>query len=144
MAGRKRHDPVSRPADGFRPIDRVKNLDPSRHYVLTNPNDEETGTPFYTDILGYEVEHVRTGGPRAAIGKVVTEGNAVTSMGQILVSCPKEEKEARDAQGWAHADTMDRRILRDGNIDGDGMRGRGFAVGVDRRETAPFDDSQGA
>lgn len=139
MAGRKRHDPISRPADGYRPIDRVKNLDPNRHYVLTNPNDEEVGTPFYTDVLGYEVETVRADGPRAAIGRTVKEGSAVTSLGLVLVSCPKEEKDARDAKGWAMSDAIDRRILKSGNIE-DGLRGRGFAVGVDRRETAPFDD----
>ncbi len=141
MAGRKRIDPVSRPADGFRPWDRVRNLDPNRHYVLTNPNDDDTGTSFYTNQLGYDVELVRTGGPISAIGKTIKEGDAVTSGGQVLVSCPIEEKQARDEQGWAIADAMDRRILRDGNID-DAFRGRGLSMGVDRKETAPFSASR--
>lgn len=143
MAGRKRIDPKSTPADGFRPWDRVTSRDPGRHYVLTNPNDEETGTSYYTGVLGYDVEHVRAGGPRAAIGKTMAEGAAVTSGGQILVSCPIEEKEARDQQGWRYADAMDRRILRDGNVE-DGLRGRGYALGVDRKETSePFAEPHG-
>lgn len=137
MAGRKRHDPVSRPADGFRGWDRVKNLDPNRHYVLTNPNDDDTGTAYYVGALGYEIEHERPGGPKSAVGRTVKEGDAVTAGGQVLVSCPLEEKRARDAQGWAFADAMDRRILRDGNIE-DGLRGRGYTMGVHRSETAPF------
>lgn len=137
MAGRKRIDPVSKPVDGYRPWDRIKNLDPNRHYVLTNPNDEDTGTGFYTGHLGYEVETVRVGGPRAAIGRTIKDGDAVTSGGQVLVSCPIEEKAARDEQGWAIADAMDRRILKNGNID-DGLRGQGYQLGIDRKETAPF------
>jgi hypothetical protein len=144
MAGRKRIDPVSRPADGFRPWDRITNRDPNRHYVLTNPNDEETGTSYYVGMLGYEVEHQRPGGPKAAVGRSFKEGEAVTSGGQILVSCPIEEKNARDQQGWAYADAMDRRILRDGNVE-DGLRGRGLSMGVDREQTsAPFEERNGA
>lgn len=139
MAGRKRIDPVSRPADGFRPWDRIKNLDPNRHYVLTNPNDDDTGTAYYVGQLGYDVETVRAGGPRSAIGKTIKEGDSVTSGGQVLVSCPIEEKNARDEQGWAYADAMDRRILKNGNIE-DGLRGQGINLVVDRKETAPFAD----
>lgn len=137
MAGRKRIDPVSRPADGFRPWDRVKNLDPNKHYVLTNPNDDDTGTSYYVNQLGYDVELVRAGGPRTSVGKTIKEGDAVTSGGQVLVSCSQDDKDERDRAGWAVADAMDRRILKDGSID-DGLRGRGISMGVDRRETAPF------
>lgn len=142
MAGRKRHDPVSRPADGRRPYGEVLNRDPGRQYVWTNPNDEQTGTESYK-AAGFEVETRRADGPRAAIGKAIAEGEAITTNGQILVSRPIEEKEAEDAAGWAIADGWDRRILKDGNVE-DRLRGRGVSLGVDRRETSSFETEHGA
>jgi hypothetical protein len=141
MAGRKRHDPVSRPADGRRPYDRILNMDPGRHYVLTNPNDRETGTDYYVGVKGYEVEHQRQGGPRAAIGRTFKEGDEVTVLGQVLVSCPLDQKAEEDAQGEAIARALDRRMLKDGNVD-DGFRGRGVAYGVDRAETSTLEELQ--
>lgn len=141
MAGRKRHDPVSRPADGRRPIDRISNLDPGRQYVLTNPNDHETGTDLYVGALGFEVETYRQGGPRPAVGRTFTEGDAVTSFGQVLVSRPIEMKIAEDAQGEAISRALDRRMLKDGNVD-DGFRGRGLDYKVDTRETSTLEELQ--
>lgn len=135
MPARKRIDPTSRPADGRRPADRISGADPTRHYVFANPNDEETGVAAY-EAMGYEVEKVRAGGPRSAVGKTVTEGGNVTSKGQILMSCPMEDKEARDADGQAIATGWEKRILRDGNVD-DGFRGRGrMQIAVDPDKTA--------
>lgn len=143
MAGRKRHDPVSRPADGRRPIDRILNMDPGRQYVLTNPNDPETGTDFYVGVKGFEVELQRQGGPRAAVGRTFKEGDAVTSFGQILVSRPIEEKIAEDEQGEAIARALDRRMLKDGNVENDGFRGgRGLSYGVHREETSTLEELQ--
>lgn len=125
MSTRRRLDPPSNPTDGYRPYDKITNKQPDRHYVLTYPNDQESGTPYYTDILGYEVETVRPGGPRAAIGKTAKDGSEVRSGGMVLVSCPLAEYEARFRAGQVHADNFDRRALRDGNVD-DPMRGRGY------------------
>lgn len=126
MSTRKRLDPPSTPADGYRPYDRIVNKQPDRHYVLTYPNDSETGTGYYTDILGYEIEYARPGGPRAAIGKTAKEGTEVRSGGMVLVSCPMADYEARVAAGQIHADNFDRVTLRDGHLEHDPMRGRGY------------------
>lgn len=143
MAARKRHDPESKPADGRRSFDRISNKDPRRHYVLASPHDSDTGVDFYVSALGYDIERHRADGPRANV-KSAQEGDEVRSGGLVLVSCPIEEHELRVAEGQLLPDKIDRRILKSGNID-DGLRGRGFEMGVDGRETAPFvRDSNGA
>lgn len=143
MAARKRHDPPSRPTSGFRQYDKITNLDTeNRDYVLVNPNDEECGLPFYLS-LGYELERERPDGPKSVV-KSSREGGSVTSGGLVLVSCPIEERRARDAAGAQLADAWDRRMLKDGNIAGDGFRGQGgISVGVDSRETEPFGAPRG-
>ncbi len=123
--GRKRHDPPSRAADGFRALDALDpdTLDPDRWYVLTNPNDIETGTESYLTIPGACIELKRKDGPRLVVGDGVAEGQAVTRMGLVLVSYPKSEKLAQQAEVEARADAFDRRTLKDGNTE-DPMRGR--------------------
>lgn len=135
MAARKRHDPPSTAADGYRPFDRLQGFDPNRHYVYANPNDEQTGVDFYLS-LGYELERYRPDGPRPIGGKDAKDGEIITRLGQHLVSCPMEDRTATYAAEQAEADRFDRRVLKDGNID-DPMRGRrrGHSIGVDPRET---------
>lgn len=131
MAGRKRLDPVLRAADGRNRYDKIGGKDPNRHYVLTNPNDEQTGTAHYENELGYQVETVRAGGPSTAASRNATPGAKVTSGGQVLVSCPLEEFQAREAEGQALSGALERRILKDGGVE-DGMRGRGYEISVER------------
>lgn len=128
-AGRKRHDPVVRAADGQRSFDRVAGKDPARHYVLTNPNDEETGTAYYLNQLGYEVEKVRPNGPTSSASYQGTEGGKVTSGGQILVSAPMDRFETRVTDGQEMAGLLEKRILRHGGVE-DAMRGQNFELGA--------------
>lgn len=141
---RKRVDPKSQPADGFRAWDRFHNLDEDRKYVCANPNDEMSGVEMYL-ALGYEIELKRPGGPRPFIGKTVADGQAVTVNGQVLMSKPLDAFEAEEVRpGQARADALDRRILKDGNIE-DGLRGQTHRIGVDRDQTsAAFVEHEGA
>jgi len=135
LAQRKRHDPPSTPADGSRNYDRLVGRDPDRHYVFANPNDETCGVEAYL-AKGYEIEQLRPGGPRVP-GKRTSEGAEVTSLNQVLVSCPSEDRAAEERTWAAQADGFDKRVLKDGNID-DPLRGKtrnGMRVGVDPRET---------
>ncbi len=144
--GRKRHDPPSRAADGFRALDALdeNTLDPNRWYVLTNPNDVETGTEAYLTIPGACIELKRKDGPRLVVGDGVAEGTAITRMGQILVSYPKSEKLAEMAEVNAKADAFDRRTLKTGNVE-DSMRGQsGLSNRVDPNETEWGAAPQGA
>lgn len=132
MAGRKRHDPVVRAADGRRSYDRIAGKDPSRHYVLTNPNDEETGTAFYVEQLGYTVEKVRADGPTSSASRAGELGSKVTAGGQVLVSCPMEEFEARESDGQSLSGALEARILKEGGDTRDPLRGRGWEIGIER------------
>lgn len=131
MAGRRRHDPAVRPADGRTSYDKVGGKDPSRHYVLTNPNDPETGTDYYVSELGYEVEKVRPSGPVTGSSRRAADGAPVTSGGMVLVSCSKEEYDARVEEGQTMASQIERRILKEDGLQ-DGLRGRGWEMRVDR------------
>lgn len=128
MAIRKRFDPAARPADGRTNFDRIGGKDPDRHYVLCNPNDEATGLAHYVHELGYEVETVRKGGPTTAASRNATDGAKVTSGGLVLVSCPREDYEAREAVGQHVAGELEGRILKDGGAVMDAMRGRGVEM----------------
>lgn len=139
MAARKRHDPTSRPADGRRAADVLRNADPTRHYVFANPNDLECGVQSYLDDeeMEYRVETATADGVRPSVGRTVSEGGQVTSKGQVLLSCPLVNKVERDQRMGATADAMERRILRDGHVD-DAFRGQGRGrIAVDASETSP-------
>jgi len=139
---RKRVDPKSTAADGRRNYEGVKNADPTREYIWANPNDEMTGVPSY-EGRGFEIELRRPDGPVAAIGKTPGEGQPIMSLGQVLMSRPREEADIEHQAGQLLADALDRRILKDGNIE-DGLRGQGFRLGVDQRETSkPFVELEG-
>jgi len=142
---RKRKDPTSRSADGYRAYDQIEDLDPTRDYKLVNPNDELSGVEVY-EAMGYEIETRRPGGPRPKIGKTVTDGQAITVLGQVLMSRPIEVAQAEYEAGQKRADALDRRILKDGNIE-DGLRGQGLRLGVDRDPnftSGPFVELEGA
>lgn len=122
MAGRKRHDPVSRDVDGRVSYETILNKDPERHYALVNPNDE-TGLNYYL-ARGYEVEIKRPDGPRPTLSKVVADGDEHRPGGQVLVSRPMVEHEAEYARLSSISAQIERKILKDENLQ-DGLRGRG-------------------
>lgn len=141
MAARKRIDPSVRPADGRTSYDRVGNKDANRHYVLTNPNDPESGTDFYLSALGYELETKRAGGPTVAGSHRLTDGATLSQGGMVLVSCPMEEFTARYEEGQAQASLLERRILKEDGLQ-DGLRGRGWEMRVDRdRDYRPGEEA---
>lgn len=120
-----RVDPKSRPVDGDRNSGiRLVNADPRRHYVLANPNDEDTGLAFY-ESMGYTIETMRKDGPRFTGGKLSREGDRVTKSGQVLVSCPIEDYEAQEQAKLSYAAQVDRRSKAPGGVDGvQGATGR--------------------
>ena len=95
----------------------------------TNPNDEETGTSYYLNQLGYEVVKVRPNGPTSSASYQGTEGSKVTSGGQVLVSAPIEQFETREREGQELAGVLENRILRNGGVE-DAMRGHTYEMGA--------------
>jgi len=116
----------------------LDNPDPSRAYIFTNPNDAETGTEYYKALPGARVETLSADGPRLRGGGGISEGAAITRMGQVLVSYPLEYKQDEQRAVEAKALAFDRAVIKTGTIK-DHMRGGGMAgirdVGVDRNET---------
>ncbi len=107
-----RIDPKSRPVDGD-VGSRLINARPDRSYILANPNDQETGVQHYLD-LGYEIERAdpkNRDSVRIEGGSGVSDmGGAIVRRGSILMSCPKSEQDARDAQRSGWADHVERQI----------------------------------
>src|SRR6185295_5571030 len=123
MARRKRIDPPSTAADGFRALDKLAGTDPDRFYVYANPNDSECGVAFYLTKPGARLEMKRPDGPRQVAGDGVAEGEVLTRLGMQLVSYPMSVKREEMAESAASANAFDRRVLKDGNVE-DPMRGR--------------------
>lgn len=138
---RKRIDPKSTAPDGGAANpERLLKRDPSRYYVWVNPNDDDTGCQSYL-ADGFRMEEKVEGGVIAPRGST-KDDNVWTLKGQKLMSCPLEERQDRDSAGQAVSDSVDRRILKQGNIE-DGLRGRGYRLGVDGSQTtAPFVETE--
>lgn len=119
MAGRKRHDPVSRAADGRTQHDRIKNKDPNKNYVLVHPD----AVDYYVEEMGYDIEVYRPDGPRAS-GRKLPDGSEIRSGGHVLMSVDKEKREAWDAELSVQSLEIEKRILKDEGLVADGLRGR--------------------
>lgn len=123
IPGKLRQDPAPRSADGSQPWDKFRGLSPERTYVCVNPNDEMFGCSYY-EGLGYEIERKREGGPKSLVGKTVGDGDAVTVMGQVLMSCPNEVAEqifrhgVGGGGGQDYIDRVEKKILKPGGVDG--------------------------
>ena len=140
---RKRIDPVSRPADGYRPYEKLKNTRPDKDYRLVNPNDEMTGVAAYQDA-GWTVETIGPDGVRVSTGRTAKDGDAVTSLGQYVMSRPKEFGQQEFEAGQAVADALDNRILANASFEGPARTRDGkVAVTIDRSInglSAPFEE----
>lgn len=121
--GRKRHDPISRPADGRNEFDEIENKDPDMHYVLTDPNDARCGTKSYLR-RGYHVVLESADGPRAAGGRATTaDGSEVRSGDLVLVARPMSETIKENERMSRVSREIEKRILKEENVE-DGLRGR--------------------
>lgn len=133
---RKRIDPKSTAPDGGAANpERILNRKRDRYYTWANPNDEDTGCASY-EADGYVFERREEGGVIVPRGSTKEDG-IWTFKGQKLMSCDLADREAIVAAGQANSDGIDQRMLKRGNIE-DGLRGRGYQLGVDPRESAPF------
>lgn len=119
MAGRKRHDPVVRAADGRQSHDRIRGKVPGVNYVLVHPD----AVDYYIDELGYEIETLRPGGPRSS-GRKLPDGTEVRSGGHVLMSCSQEKRDEHDASLAVQSFEVEKRILKDEGLVSDGLRGR--------------------
>jgi len=113
----QRVDPPSRAPDGaINDIAYWSNCNPSRVYCEANPNDEATGV-FEMRRLGWRIETWHKDGPRLIGGDAAADGSALTRLGMVLMSRPREKQAEYEAGKFAHADQQSARIGRQGGAD---------------------------
>lgn len=126
MAGRKRHDPVARAADGRQTHDQIRGKDPTRKYCLVHPDAVDTYLSLGDNIgqnPGFIIEVNRPDGPRSA-GRKLPDGSEVRNGGHTLMSCPQDEWDAYQTVLSRQSFEVEARILKDEGLMADGLRGR--------------------
>jgi hypothetical protein len=127
----KRADPVSRPVDGAGPETHWVNLSPDRHYVEVSAKGDYYGVDHYSG-LGYEVEIYRgDSGPRPRGRFRAGDGAELQRAGCVLMSCPREDYEARNMEAQSGLDPMEKLVNRDPL--------KAFGVGSDGYSTVSYD-----
>lgn len=136
-----RRDPPTRTPDGARPWDKLKNPDPEMHYVYANPSDDLMGVSYY-ESLGYTQVIKTEGGVRSVMDTKGDSDGVVTSLHCVLMQIPKALKAELDAPGQAHADELEKRIIKKGGIDG--LRGQGGFLQVQNETSKSYYERRGA
>ncbi len=94
----------------------LENRDPKMAYVWVPKNRDELGVGDY-ESRGYEIVPTSATGVRAKIlPKAYGIGKPQEVQGNILMQIPQELKNARDAEGLAEMDEIDRQISSPNNI----------------------------
>jgi len=133
MPPRKRHDPEQRPTPidgGEITDDMTTGLDPNKHYVYVNPvplaGQDQIGQ---YEAKGYEIQQYGPGAPRPlnVSKRVVDKGGDITSVGLVLMACPREEHEARQRRAAATVKAQEKIMLTKGGLD-DGFRGGSLGI----------------
>lgn len=142
-----RRDPVRRPVDGDLRADQIRNKAKDRHYVLVDKSNGTSGngagmmySVSYFEALGYEVELQRKGGPEPVMGKLhqKNDGSPIEVMGQVLMSCPLADKQARDRSAQEEVDQIEERIVRPTGLDN--IRGfTGMRIKVEAHDSVDRD-----
>jgi hypothetical protein len=92
-----------------------------------NPNDQATGVEYYSS-LGYRTEEYRKDGPQPKVTRMLKDGAEITCLGQVLMSCSIEDRQAMEAEGSAMVAALEQRIVRPGGVDGFRGVGPGTAI----------------
>lgn len=118
---------------GLRRYDELVNKEKGKDYCYVNPSDAYFGVDYYKSI-GYEIERPTADGVRPLLGQGKSDGEAITQLGQVLMSRPKEIGKEEFEMGQQVADSLDKKMIRTGGVDG--LRGmvRGQSV---ENETTP-------
>lgn len=114
---RVRIDPKARPVEGMAGRMKLQNRDPNKWYVWADEHGLN-GVEYYKS-LGYEVECLTDDGVRPVLTNTTQRtGDAITSFGMFLMSCPMDWKREMDASEQQAFDATERRIItKRGGID---------------------------
>lgn len=141
-----RIDPPVQHIDAVSPWALLENRDPTRHYVYANSSTAQVGGVQWYKMLGYKVERMEPGGVQPRGGATCEPGEAITVMGNTLMSCSLERKAELDQVGFdGHSgqravDEIERQIVGDEGIDASrGLFGTRNSLYSVHNETGPME-----
>lgn len=106
--GIKREDPPPRPVEGIANRGFLAGSDPGKHYVwVSEVNDPTINVGFYK-AQGYQIAQFDPDEAKPTIGyQEYKQGDAIKSMGMVLMECPLERKAELDKVGWDKASRIE-------------------------------------
>lgn len=113
----RREDPPPRPVEQVANRGFLADADPNKHYVFVSEvNDPTLNVGSYL-AQGYTVSQFDENEAKPTIGyQVYKQGDAIKSMGMVLMEIPVERKRELDAIGWKRADVI-QETIRQRDID---------------------------
>jgi len=124
-----RKDPPTRAPDGALPWGKLKDPDPTMHYVFVDPGSPFHGVDYY-EQRGYTQVLFTEGGVRPVLGGKGDAGSVITNLHQVLMQIPLGDpddpqegtKAFLDAPGQAACDRIERKMVQKRGA-ADGFRG---------------------
>lgn len=113
----RREDPPPRPVEQVANRGFLGDADPGKHYVwVSEVNDPTINVGSYL-AQGYKVSQFDPDEAKPAIGfQEFKQGDAIKSMGMVLMEIPVERKRELDAVGWKKADAI-QEVIRNREVD---------------------------
>ncbi len=106
--GIKREDPPPRPVEGIANRGYLQGSDPGKHYVWVSEVNDPTINVGYYKHLGYRQSQYDPDEAHPTIGyQEYQQGDAIKSMGMVLMECSLERKAALDKVGWDKASNIE-------------------------------------
>ncbi len=115
--GMRREDPPPRPVEQVANRGFLADADPGKHYVFVSEvNDPTLNVGSYL-AQGYTISQFDQNEAKPTIGyQEYKQGDAIKSMGMVLMEIPVERKRALDEVGWKRADAI-QETIRQRDID---------------------------
>jgi hypothetical protein len=115
--GIRREDPPPRPVEQTANRGFLEGHDPGKHYVWVSEVNDPTINVGYYKHLGYSIAQYDPSEARPTIGyHEYKQGDAIKSLGMVLMECSLERKAALDKVGWDKADQI-QNVIRNRDVD---------------------------
>jgi hypothetical protein len=99
--GIRREDPPPRPVEQTANRGFLEQHDATKHYVWVSEVNDPTINVAYYKSRGYRIAQYDPSEARPTLGyNEFQQGDAIKSMGMVLMECPVEHRDALDREGW--------------------------------------------
>lgn len=106
--GIRREDPPPRPVEQVANRGFLQGADPAKHYCWVSEVNDPTINVGYYEHLGYKISQYDPSEARPTLGyNKFNQGDAIKSMGMVLMECSAERKAELDKQGWDRASAIE-------------------------------------